>query len=124
MDRAELARLLDPDAWSATEEDQVTFGALCDFRARRAESERTADRILGAGYAVVRLPEPTLDDMGQPEWPVKTRCDDARLYLRDSDGRLGMDGVPNPIASPEHAESLAGALLAGATYWRESNGHA
>ena len=54
MDSDELARLIDPDAWAARVEDQVTFGAQWEFDTRRAASKAAADRIRAAGYAVVK----------------------------------------------------------------------
>lgn len=56
MDISELARLIDPEAWVAREEDQKTFGSLWALKERRRISGQAARRILDAGYTVVKLP--------------------------------------------------------------------
>lgn len=53
---AELARLIDPDAWTARDEDQVTLGSSFELKCRRMHSMDTALRIQTAGYVAVEPP--------------------------------------------------------------------
>jgi hypothetical protein len=82
---------------------------------------RTAADAVLSKFAVVRLPDMVVDGMGQPMWPVVSRDDYARVAQRASDDRLVMDGVSNPIATPEHALSLAAALIAAHRHVTQEN---
>ncbi|WP_063023679.1 hypothetical protein [Nocardia niwae] len=116
MDKQDLARLIDPHAWAALEADQKTLGGQWDLKMRRYDSEEAAQRIIDGGFALVKLPDMVVDGAGQHTWPVVSRDDFARVVHRRSDGRLALDSVSNPFANPEHALSLAAALIAAARH--------
>lgn len=63
-------------------------------------------------YAVVKLPD-RADDL---TWPVNdTPIYDAKVAI-EPDGRIGMNGVGNPVRTAETALSLAAALIAAARH--------
>lgn len=71
------------------------------------------------GYAVVKLPKMMVDQDGYQTWPAVSSDRDACVKIRRSDGRLGMDSVSHPFASPEYAVSAAAALIAAARHAQE-----
>ena len=91
---------------------------LTEVRLAVAEAQEPADllaELADRGYAIVKLPEAGVDTWGSPYWPVKDNHvkDASRVELR-SDGRLGINSVPNPISDLDQAVSLAAALIAAA----------
>ncbi|WP_280412627.1 hypothetical protein [Nocardia asiatica] len=111
---AELARLIDPDAWAAKDADQVTLGSRFEMTTRRMNSERAAERITAAGYAVVKLPGAYMDGWGTLRWTVDgADCGHVQVEM---DGRIGINSVGNPVKTPHEALSLAAALIAAARH--------
>ena len=74
------------------------------------------------GYAVVKLPSMVTNQDGQSTWPIPEIDRWADVFVRQSDNRIAINAVPNPIAKPEHALSLAAALIAAARYVQEKQG--
>jgi hypothetical protein len=74
------------------------------------------------GYAVVKLPEMEVGSLDQSGWLLPEVDKFAEVYVRRSDGRIAWSSVKNPIDNPEHALSLAAALIAAARYVQEKNG--
>ncbi|OHU64048.1 hypothetical protein [Mycobacteroides chelonae] len=77
------------------------------------------------GYAVVELPKPEPSGVtGQREWPVPIICTltgqlrtgsrGGAVFIRHSDGRIALDGIPTPLPSADDARRTAAALLAAA----------
>lgn len=88
-----------------------------------------ADAILDAlkanGYAVVELPAPEARGVTeQSEWPVPITCTltgglrtgsrGGAVFIRRSDGRIALDGIPTPLPTVDDARRTAAALLAAA----------
>ncbi|WP_158453104.1 hypothetical protein [Nocardia otitidiscaviarum] len=116
MDADTLARLIDPDAWRAREEDQHTMGAQWQLYERRCESAKAAERILDSGYAVVKLPDMVVDQSDTPTWPVPDISRWTEVFIRHSDRRIAMDAMATPLDRPEHALAVGAALIAAAQY--------
>ncbi|MGY1946656.1 hypothetical protein [Nocardia asiatica] len=120
---AELARLIDPDAWAAKDADQVTLGSRFEMTTRRMNSERAAERITAAGYALVKLPEMVVDEWGMKSWTVGGDSEGRPRVQIEDDGRISILSVPNPARAVEQALSLAAALIAAARHvTQEKNG--
>ncbi|SIL61327.1 hypothetical protein [Mycobacteroides abscessus] len=82
-------------------------------------------RLKEDGYAVVELPKPEPSGVtGQREWPVPITCTltgqlrtgsrGGAVFIRHSDGRIALDGIPTPLPSADDARRTAAALLAAA----------
>ncbi|WP_131727331.1 MULTISPECIES: hypothetical protein [Mycobacteroides] len=91
--------------------------------------EMTAQRLLSTlkanGYALVELPAPEARGVtGQSEWPVPITCTltgglrtgsrGGAVFIRRSDGRIALDGIPTPLPTADDARRTAAALLAAA----------
>ena len=82
-------------------------------------SESALAALMAAGYAVVKLPEVVVDEIGAPTWPVAqhwngTRVQDGAVRIRASDKKISATSVSNPHDCAADACSLAAALLAAA----------
>ena len=82
-------------------------------------SEGVIAALTAAGYAVVKLPEMVVDEMGAPTWPVVqhwngTRTRDGEVRIRASDKKISAIAVSSPHDCAADARSLAAALLAAA----------
>ena len=79
-----------------------------------AVARRSLDALTAAGYAVVKLPEPIVDEWGETSFPVPLKNDRQGRVRIEDDGRIMPLGVPSPLRSTEDALSLATALIAAA----------
>lgn len=80
----------------------------------------------------VELPEKVPSDFFEASWEVPVTCSmtgkkrtgihAGEIFIRRSDGRIGMSGVSSVIENAEDAETLARALLAASEYVRSRNG--
>ncbi len=79
--------------------------------------------LANQGYAVVKLPERVADrgraDRVREVWQADSRDKYPAEVEIGEDGRIRMIAISNPIASPEHALSLAAALIAAAQHMQE-----
>ena len=76
--------------------------------------------------ATVSLPEPTPSDFYEASWEVPVTCSmtgrkrtgihAAEVFIRRTDGRIGLSGVSSVTENSEDARALAAALLAAADY--------
>jgi len=81
--------------------------------------EHSLDALKAAGFAIVELPQPTVDVDGSTTWPVKQHWGgesyhDGYVAIRRTDGRITSLSTGNPHDCPEDARSLAAALMAAA----------
>ncbi|WP_280466001.1 hypothetical protein [Nocardia brasiliensis] len=84
-----------------------------------ALAEALLAELAESGYELVRLPAPAVDDDFRTEWPVPEINQWAGVFLRQSDGRVGLDGVPTPLESRQ-AFAVAAALIAAARHVQEA----
>jgi hypothetical protein len=100
---AELARLIDPDAWLAREEDQVTLGGAWEFMTRRMESTAAAERVAAAGYVKEKN---VRDPDGLGEF-FAARDEVVRAVLRWLSAEITEESA-HAAAEAEYAEDLVG----------------
>lgn len=94
------------------------FGRL-ESQARQERIDLALEELAAAGYAVVKLPEKIGGDvLGISVWPASGDRY-ARTQIDDIDDTISILDVPNPIATPEDALSLAAALIAAAQHVQE-----
>lgn len=77
-------------------------------------ADNLTEWLAANGYAIVQLPAMELDENGAKTWRVTSQDAEDRVAIRRSDGRIGMNSVSNPVATAEHALSLAAGLIAAA----------
>ena len=92
----------------------VIATALLGAAAVDAVAARALDALTAAGYAVVKLPEPIVDEWGETSFPVPIKNDRQSLVRIEDDGRIMPLGIPMPLRSTEDALPLAAALIAAA----------
>lgn len=85
-----------------------------------------ATKILAEGYSVVKLPAKEVheDSVGGATWWIPEISRWAHVFGRREDSRIAIDSVLKEFAemeSPEHALSLAAALIAAARYVLEES---
>jgi hypothetical protein len=123
MDSQQLAEIIDPEVWEPLEAgDNGAWQAVAGFPDRRAAACEAAERVLNAGFAVVKLPEMEVGALEQSSWLVPEIDRFAEVYVRQQDGRITWTSVKNPIDSPEHALALAAALIAAAQHVKDRSG--
>ncbi|WP_131822228.1 hypothetical protein [Mycobacteroides chelonae] len=81
--------------------------------------------------ATVRIPEPTPSDFYGASWEVPVTCSmtgrkrtgihAAEVFIRRTDGRIGLSGVSSVMENSEDVRALAAALLAAADYLDQRN---
>lgn len=119
MSAPETAR--DVLAAHSLEVDECRCGANCGGD-RSVHAAHQLDVLTEAGFAVVKLPEPSTDSWGDPEWTVPHTANRPGRVRIDSDGRFSALGCPNPSSSTDDAEALAAALLAAAAHAEAGEG--
>ncbi|MFF4026930.1 hypothetical protein ACFYY5_29180 [Nocardia elegans] len=116
MDSADMARILDPEAWQS---EWSTLGEAIQIQDRRERSELYARRLHAAGYALVKLPEMEIDDLTRAAtWPIPEISKWSSVFMQ-VDSRIAINSVPSPIADPDNALALAAALIAAAQHVME-----
>ena len=73
-----------------------------------------AAKILAAGYAIVKLPDGVAAKGWLSIWPLEDIGPRASVFVIESGSPITINGVGYHLEKPEHALSLAAALIAAA----------
>ena len=118
-----IAATINDEGWTCEAHEPDQFGECQQCHATQLRTAQAAlDALTETGFVVVRLPEPSTDSWGDPEWIVPHTANRPGRVRIDSDGRFSALGCPNPSPSPADAEALAAALLAAAAYAKAGEG--